>query len=395
MANQKGGVAKTTTVHSLGVASAEFGRRTLVIDLDPQACLTYSLGFDPDRLDGSLHDVFVRRVPVAEVARPVPGVPGLDVLPATIDLAGSEVHLLTRTGREHVLERALEPVVERYDLVLVDCPPSLGVLTINGLTAADAVLIPLQCEALSHRGVGQLLETIEDVRAFANSSIRVRGIVVTMFDDRTRHALPHPRRGRDPLRNPGPPAAGAEVHPLRGGTGPWQVDHPACAQFAGSTRLSRARARAHRDGRAGRHHSVVPEGPDPLGKRALFWLPLDAEAGTTADTPTTSTQRADGGTEVLRRHARPAGKRALYSSATPAGEAVRATSSATAADPVPQRGLLTVACSSCGAVTRIGLVGFLMLQFPIAAWLPRREFDRWMTCPACHKRTWTSVTCSR
>jgi chromosome partitioning protein len=188
VANQKGGVAKTTTVHSLGVASAEFGRRTLVIDLDPQACLTYSLGFDPDRLDGSLHDVFVRRVPVAEVARPVPGVPGLDVLPATIDLAGSEVHLLTRTGREHVLERALEPVVERYDLVLVDCPPSLGVLTINGLTAADAVLIPLQCEALSHRGVGQLLETIEDVRAFANSSIRVRGIVVTMFDDRTRHA---------------------------------------------------------------------------------------------------------------------------------------------------------------------------------------------------------------
>jgi chromosome partitioning protein len=188
VANQKGGVAKTTTVHSLGVASAEFGRRVLVIDLDPQACLTYSLGFDPDRLERSLHDVFVRREPVADVARPVQGVPGLDLLPATIDLAGSEVHLLTRTGREHVLERALEPVLDRYDLVLVDCPPSLGVLTINGLTAADAVLIPLQCEALSHRGVGQLLETIEDVRAFANSSIRVRGIVVTMYDDRTRHS---------------------------------------------------------------------------------------------------------------------------------------------------------------------------------------------------------------
>ncbi|MGH3576077.1 MAG: ParA family protein [Mycobacterium sp.] len=188
VANQKGGVAKTTTVHSLGVASAEFGRRTLVVDLDPQACLTFSLGFDPDGLDRSLHDVFVRRDSVVDVALPVPGVEFLDVLPASIDLAGSEVHLLTRTGREHVLERALEPVLDRYDLVLIDCPPSLGVLTINGLTAADAVLIPLQCEALSHRGVGQLLETIEDVRAFANSELKVRGIIATMYDDRTKHA---------------------------------------------------------------------------------------------------------------------------------------------------------------------------------------------------------------
>ncbi len=188
VANQKGGVAKTTTVHSIGVASAEFGRRTLVVDLDPQACLTFSLGFDPDALDRSLHDVFVRREAVADVSRPVPGVPGLDLLPATIDLAGSEVHLLTRTGREHVLARALEPVRHDYDLILIDCPPSLGVLTINGLTAADSVLIPLQCEALSHRGVGQLLETIEDVRAFANGNLTVRGIIATMYDDRTRHA---------------------------------------------------------------------------------------------------------------------------------------------------------------------------------------------------------------
>jgi chromosome partitioning protein len=188
VANQKGGVAKTTTVHSIGVASAEVGRRTLVIDLDPQACLTYSLGFDPDALGGSLHDVFVRRTGLPEVVLPVPGVSSLDLVPATIDLAGSEVHLLTRTGREHVLERALEPVRDDYDLVLIDCPPSLGVLTINGLTAADAVLIPLQCEALSHRGVGQLLETIEDVRAFANSGLSVRGIIATMYDDRTRHA---------------------------------------------------------------------------------------------------------------------------------------------------------------------------------------------------------------
>jgi len=188
VANQKGGVAKTTTVHSLGVASAELGRRTLVVDLDPQACLTFSLGFDPDRLDSSLHDVFVRQAAVADVALPVPGVAGLEVLPATIDLAGSEVHLLTRTGREHVLARALEPVLDRYDLVLIDCPPSLGVLTINGLTAARSVLIPLQCEALSHRGVGQLLETIEDVRAFANGGLTVRGVIATMYDDRTKHS---------------------------------------------------------------------------------------------------------------------------------------------------------------------------------------------------------------
>ncbi|HAM02323.1 MAG TPA: chromosome partitioning protein [Acidimicrobiaceae bacterium] len=187
VANQKGGVAKTTTVHALGYALVERGRRVLLVDLDPQACLTFSVGADPDSLEFSLHDVFVRRMKVTEVRKPVAGVEGLDILPATIDLAGSEVHLLTRTGREHVLERALEPVADDYDVVLVDCPPSLGVLTINGLTAAQEVLIPLQCEALSHRGVGQLLETIDDVKMFANSALSVRGVIATMYDDRTRH----------------------------------------------------------------------------------------------------------------------------------------------------------------------------------------------------------------
>jgi chromosome partitioning protein len=188
VANQKGGVAKTTTVQSLGVALAQQGRKVLLVDLDPQACLTYSLGFDPDELDSSLHDVLVRRGEVADVARAVAGVDGLFLVPSTIDLAGAEVHLLAKTGREHVLARALQPVLPDYDVVLVDCPPSLGVLTINGLTAAEGVLVPLQCEALSHRGVGQLLETVEDVRTFANADLRVLGVVATMFDGRTRHA---------------------------------------------------------------------------------------------------------------------------------------------------------------------------------------------------------------
>ena len=188
VANQKGGVAKTTTVHALGFALVELGRRVLLVDLDPQACLTFSVGVDPDALEYSLHDVFVRKMKVAEVRRPVVDGEGLDILPASIDLAGSEVHLLTRTGREHVLERALGSVDHEYDVVLIDCPPSLGVLTINGLTAAQEVLVPLQCEALSHRGVGQLLETIEDVKMFANSTLKVRGVIATMYDDRTRHS---------------------------------------------------------------------------------------------------------------------------------------------------------------------------------------------------------------
>jgi chromosome partitioning protein len=188
VANQKGGVAKTTTVQSLGVAMAQAGHRVLAVDLDPQACLTFSCGLNPDELDASLHDVLVRRAKLSDVVVPVVGTHGLDLVPATIDLAGAEVHLLSRTGREHVLARALLPVTHDYDAVLIDCPPSLGVLTINGLTAAEAVIVPLQCEALGHRGVGQLLETIEDVRQFANEKLRVLGVLPTMFDARTTHS---------------------------------------------------------------------------------------------------------------------------------------------------------------------------------------------------------------
>jgi chromosome partitioning protein len=184
VANQKGGVAKTTTAHSLGVALAELGERVLLVDLDPQACLTYSVGIDPDTLEGSLHDVLAGRTDAADVLTKAGD---LAVLPATIDLAGAEVHLMSKTGREHVLARALRPLVGDYDTVFIDCPPSLGILTINGLTAAHQVIIPLLCETLGQRGVGQLLETIGDVRSFTNAKLKVRGLVATMFDSRTRH----------------------------------------------------------------------------------------------------------------------------------------------------------------------------------------------------------------
>jgi chromosome partitioning protein len=196
VANQKGGVAKTTTTHALGTAMAERGRRVLLVDLDPQASLTWATGVDPDALEVSVHDVVLKRTKatdaILELPPPKPrsdGKPGLlHLLPSTIDLAGAELHLLTKTGREYVLRKALSKVAEHYDRILIDCPPSLGILTINGLTAADEVVIPLQCESLSQRGVGQLLETIEDVRDYTNDELVVRGAIATMFDGRTKLA---------------------------------------------------------------------------------------------------------------------------------------------------------------------------------------------------------------
>lgn len=186
VANQKGGVAKTTTVASTGAALVELGQRVLLVDLDPQACLTFSLGLDPEALGVSVHDVLLGRV--AAGAAIVPTDEGIDLLPATIDLAGTEAQLLTRTGREFALRAALADVTADYDTILLDCSPSLGVLTINALTAADEVLIPLQCETLSHRGVGQLLDTIGDVRRITNRDLTVLGVLPTLYDARTTHA---------------------------------------------------------------------------------------------------------------------------------------------------------------------------------------------------------------
>jgi chromosome partitioning protein len=186
VANQKGGVAKTTTVASLGTALADLGRRVLLVDLDPQACLTFSLGVDPDALELSVHDVLLDRVSATMALRSVE--PRLDLLPATIDLAGTEVTLLTMTGREFTLRNAIEDVVASYDYVILDCSPSLGVLTLNALTAADDVIIPLQCETLSHRGVWQLLQTVREVQRLTNRDLRVLGVLPTMYDARTTHA---------------------------------------------------------------------------------------------------------------------------------------------------------------------------------------------------------------
>lgn len=186
VANQKGGVAKTTTVASLAAALHAQGQRVLVVDLDPQGCLTFSLGHNPDKLESSVHEVLTGDASVADVL--VETDEGLMLLPATIDLAGAEALLLMRAGREYALKRALAPVLTDFDVIIIDCPPSLGVLTLNGLTAAQSVLVPLQCETLAHRGVGQLLRTVSEVQQITNPDLALLGALPTLFDARTTHS---------------------------------------------------------------------------------------------------------------------------------------------------------------------------------------------------------------
>jgi chromosome partitioning protein len=178
-------VGKTTTVASLGVALAELDLRVLLVDLDPEACLTFALGLDPDKIDLSVLDVLLGRVS-AGLALQKTG-EGPDLLPATIDLVGFEGSPQARPGGASALRPALQGIGFGYDWVLLDCPPSLGALTVAALTAADEVLIPLQCEPLSHRGAGQLLDTIADVRRVTNPGLRVLGVLPTLFDSRSAH----------------------------------------------------------------------------------------------------------------------------------------------------------------------------------------------------------------
>ena len=196
VANQKGGVAKTTTVASIGAAMAEKGRRVLLVDLDPQGSLTFSLGHDPDTLAVSIHEVLLGDVEPDTALVETPE--GMTLLPANIDLAGAEAMLLMRAGREYALKRALSKLGvgaagaatsdEAFDVVIIDCPPSLGVLTLNGLTAADEVIVPLQCETLAHRGVGQFLRTVNDVQQITNPDLKMLGALPTLYDARTTHS---------------------------------------------------------------------------------------------------------------------------------------------------------------------------------------------------------------
>jgi len=173
-------------VASLGAAFAEAGKRVLLVDLDAQACLTFSLGVDPDSVETSVNEVLLGRADLADTV--VHGADGVDLVPSVIELAAAEAQLLGRPAREYVLRSALEPVLGDYDVVVLDCSPSLGVLTLNALTAADGLVIPMPCEMLSHRGVGQLLDTVADVRKILNQGLEIVGILPTMFDGRSNHA---------------------------------------------------------------------------------------------------------------------------------------------------------------------------------------------------------------
>jgi chromosome partitioning protein len=183
-ANQKGGVAKTTTTLNLAVAFAESGYRVLCIDLDPQGNLTMSQGIDPDKVEKSLYDVLVNDMPISEiiVKREI------DIAVASIDLAGAEIAMSTKIGRERSLEKALKEVQGDYDFVCIDTPPSLGLLTINALTAANKVIVPVQCEYLSMRGLVQLQNTLRMIQENLNPDVKIEGILPTMLDSRTIHA---------------------------------------------------------------------------------------------------------------------------------------------------------------------------------------------------------------
>jgi chromosome partitioning protein len=188
VANQKGGVGKTTSTINLGAALAEYGRRVLLVDFDPQGALSVGLGVQAHELDTTIYNLLMERgVEIDDVIRST-SVEGMDLLPSNIDLSAAEVQLVTEVGREQALGRAIKPVLDRYDVILIDCQPSLGLLTINALACAERILIPLACEFFSLRGVALLMDTVDKVQDRLNPDLKIIGILATMFDPRTMHA---------------------------------------------------------------------------------------------------------------------------------------------------------------------------------------------------------------
>jgi chromosome partitioning protein len=187
LCNQKGGVGKTTSTINLGAALAEIGRRVLLLDFDPQGALSVGLGVNPHELDRTAYNLLVEKGVTVDDVLLKTNIPGLDLLPSNIDLSAAEVQLVNEVAREHTLTRVLQPALADYDYVLIDCQPSLGLLTVNALTAADGVLIPLECEFFALRGVALLMDTIQKVRDRLNPRLEVEGILATMYDSRTVH----------------------------------------------------------------------------------------------------------------------------------------------------------------------------------------------------------------
>jgi chromosome partitioning protein len=185
--NQKGGVGKTTTTINLGAALAEQGRRVLLVDFDPQGALSVGLGIQPHDIDYTVYNLLMERGVTAHDVLHKTGVDGMDLLPSNIDLSGAEVQLVSEVGREYVLGGVLQPLMPDYDMIMIDCQPSLGLLTINALACADSVLIPMECEYFAMRGVALLMETIDKVSRRLNTKLAIDGLLATMYDSRTLH----------------------------------------------------------------------------------------------------------------------------------------------------------------------------------------------------------------
>jgi chromosome partitioning protein len=309
LANQKGGVAKTTSTLNLAVAFAEEGNKVLAIDLDPQGNLTMSQGLNPDTIERSMYDVLVHRLPIEQIIHQGE----IDLAVASIDLAGAELALSAMIGRERSLEKALRPVLDEYDFVVIDTPPSLGLLTINALVAANGVIVPVQCEYLSLRGLVQLENTLSMIRENLNPDVGIEGILATMYDSRTLHSREAleilEENFGDLVSRPDP-----QDHPLCRGAREGDV----CARYDPTgTRCAglptwRRRCSRHARMRRGRSRSLPRDG---AAQRVAVQAPQVDPARSRSPSRSSRSPSAAGGrgtdpaVEVPRRRARPGPRR--------------------------------------------------------------------------------------